>query len=220
MKSTFLVTMLTVTILSCNKKVEPLAVNTKTEHVMTAKEQYDFGLHYGVTDVQQKGGWFPPMWFDWRVGRLSIWLNFKQDNYWSSRADYLEFLFCDSFMDDLDSSDLVKIVDSTDNLAVKEPQSSKLYWKEQRYYTKYSEWLQLKTWNYTAPEYLLRFNANNFPAWMKVELFDRFLNTSTPIDVYENSTQWYAFYVEGDDVQFGIKANDPHRFAITVHSDW
>lgn len=189
---------------SCNKEV------IKQERSSSVKD-YELALHYGVDDYQHRGGGLvPAMWLDSRIGRISIWMLFKPDNYLSSRADYIEMLYSDDFLNDISEEDLVKKVDSTDNIAIKNNLTQNLLWKEQRYYPWGTDTVQLKTWNYTAPEYHFKIITANFPPFMKIYLHDKHEKSYMQISGNDEAI-WYSFSTEG---------NDTKRFQIVLVSEY
>lgn len=219
MKNTFTTVILCLLLSSCTKNIEQK--QEKKEKV--SQSDYLKTLYFGVSDMpQQKGGWFPAMWFNDRVGRISMWMMNAQDNYGSSRVDYIEFLVSDHFMNDVDADDLVKIgadQQAGTGLAIKN--THYLLWKEQRFYPWSSDTIKLKSWNYKTDNYFFKIAGSNFPSYIKVKLKDKFTNTYTDLNVYDNyATTWYPFNVASTDVNFGIKSNDTHRFEIVIVSEY
>jgi hypothetical protein len=213
MKPTLLILLVALFLQSCKK--EPL--QTQPDKQVNNQADYNKMLTFGTGNGAQRG-WWPPIWLNTQIGRLSWWMLSDQNNQGVSRMDFCELLYSDNFLSDIDGNDMVKVVDSTDNMAIKDTLTRSLLWREQKFYKHCNDTVILKTWNYTKGSYYFKFMGSNFPTYPETftaVLVDKFTGAVIDIPTQNNEVVWYQFSVED-----GKKSRDPKRFYIVLREEF
>lgn len=143
--------------------------------------------------------------------RVSMWMMTTDNNYGSSRADFLEIGISDTFSNAITAMDSIKTVDGSDNIAIKSPYlTPKLMVKEfLTYPLNDQKEIPLKTWNYSVDNYYFKFLCSNFPPQFAPFLKDK-LSTQLIALRTDNTYFWYPITVGS------AEEADSHRFSIVI----